>query len=261
MPLATDGIAGRILIGKPLCLCYCTIMRAVLLLLLSCLIAPSPARACDLALALVVDVSGSVDRTEYRIQMDGLAEALRDPLVSEALVRGQSKLMLMQWSGVSRQKITIPWTQVDSFAALDDLAARIQQDRRLWRNYSTALGEALLLALNTFPAAGDCTRRLIDVSGDGPSNEGVEPREVHAALKSQGITVNAIAIEESEPDLTAYFFENVITGEGAFVVTAGGFEDYPEQIRRKLLREVTQRSSQIGPNLPSGAQKVKLGGP
>jgi Ca-activated chloride channel family protein len=57
------------------------------------------------------------------------------------------------------------------------------------------------------------------------------------------VTVNAIAIEESEPDLTAYFFENVIFGEGAFVVSASGFADYPERIRKKLLREVTQQSA------------------
>ncbi|MEM7320981.1 MAG: DUF1194 domain-containing protein, partial [Pseudomonadota bacterium] len=56
-------------------------------------------QACDLALALVVDVSGSVDTNEYRIQMDGLATALRDPIISEALVRGNSQLMLLQWTG------------------------------------------------------------------------------------------------------------------------------------------------------------------
>ena len=57
--------------------------------------------------------------------------------------------------------------------------------------------------------------------------------------------MNAIAIEESEPELTAYFFENVIVGEGAFVVSASGFEDYPEKIRRKLLREVTQQTAEV----------------
>lgn len=53
--------------------------------------------------------------------------------------------------------------------------------------------------------------------------------------------MNAIAIETDETDLTAYFFENVITGPGAFVVTAQGFEDYPEQIKRKLQRETMKQ--------------------
>ena len=90
-----------------------------------------------------------------------------------------------------------------------------------------------------------CTRHLIDVSGDGLSNEGLEPALLHARLREARITVNAIAIEESEPDLTAYFFENVIVGEGAFVVSASGFRDYPEKIRKKLLREVTRQTAGV----------------
>ncbi|MGV6805174.1 MAG: DUF1194 domain-containing protein [Ruegeria sp.] len=202
-----------------------------------------PASACDLALALAVDVSGSVDTSEYRIQMDGLAAGLRDPVVSEALVRAQAQLMLVQWTGTSRQQITIPWTRIDGFQALDDFAEKVAADPRVWRNFSTAIGEALETTLNSFEDVKECKRHLIDISGDGVSNEGVEPTEVHELLRRQGITVNAIAIEESDPDLTAYFFENVIVGEGAFVVSAAGFDDYPERIRKKLLREVTQQTA------------------
>ena len=42
------------------------------------LVAAVPAAACDIALVLAVDVSGSVDRHEYSIQTQGLAEGLRD---------------------------------------------------------------------------------------------------------------------------------------------------------------------------------------
>ncbi len=202
-----------------------------------------PAWACDLALALAVDVSGSVDSSEYRIQMDGLAAGLRDPVVSEALVRGQAQLMLVQWTGASRQRVTIPWTKIDSFVALETFADQVSQDPRVWRNFSTAIGEALEATLLRFDEVAECRRLLIDISGDGVSNEGVEPTQIHGLLKDRGVTVNAIAIEESEPDLTAYFFENVIFGEGAFVVSASGFTDYPERIRKKLLREVTQQSA------------------
>ncbi|WP_170438477.1 DUF1194 domain-containing protein [Ruegeria arenilitoris] len=203
------------------------------------------ASACDLALALAVDVSGSVDSSEYRIQMDGLAAGLRDPVVSEALVRGQARLMLVQWTGTSRQRITIPWTKIDGFDALDAFAAKVSADPRVWRNFSTAIGEALEMTVNSFLEVPECKRHLIDISGDGVSNEGVEPTEIRDLLRRQGITVNAIAIEESEPDLTAYFFENVIVGEGAFVVSAAGFKDYPERIRKKLLREVTRQTADL----------------
>ncbi|SLN50346.1 DUF1194 domain-containing protein [Ruegeria meonggei] len=209
----------------------------------ACLCLTPPAMACDLALALAVDVSGSVDSTEYRIQMDGLAAGLRDPIVSEALLRGEARLMLVQWTGSSRQKITVPWTHIDSFETLDRFADQVARDPRVWRNFSTAIGEALEMTMSSFDSVKNCKRHLIDISGDGVSNEGVEPSELHATLRTKGVTVNAIAIEESEPDLTAYFFENVIVGEGAFVVSATGFADYPERIRKKLLREVTQQTA------------------
>ncbi len=218
-------------------------LTATTLAILTAGAAPAPVRACELALALAVDVSGSVDAREYRIQMDGLAAALRDPVLSEALVRGDARLKLVQWTGSSRQKTTVEWTRIDSFDTLDALADRIAAQPRIWRAYSTAIGEALAYTIRDFDTVADCKRRLIDLSGDGPSNEGVEPTEIHAELRKRGITVNAIAIEESEPDLTAYYFENVIVGEGAFVVTVARFDDYPARIRKKLLREVTQRTA------------------
>ena len=66
---------------------------------------------------------------------------------------------------------------------------------------------------------------------------------MHPALRAADITVNALAIEENEADLTAYFWENLIRGEGAFVVTANRFEDYPDRIRQKLIRETTAQLS------------------
>lgn len=205
----------------------------------------SSAQACDLALALAVDVSGSVDPQEYNTQMVGLAEALRDPIISEALVRADARLMLVQWTGSMRQKVTIPWTRIDGFDALDRFAVGVATDPRVWRNYSTAIGEALSFTADLFTDVRACKRLLIDLSGDGMSNEGALPTEARTHLAAMGITVNAIAIEESEEELTTYFFENVIFGEGAFVETASGFQDYPERIRRKLLREVVIQSAQL----------------
>jgi len=204
---------------------------------------PGAALACDLALALAVDVSGSVDSNEYRLQMDGLAAGLRDPIVSEALVRAQAQVMLVHWSGSTRQVTSIPWTQIAGFGDLEQLARAIEVSPRPWRNFSTAVGEALLHAGAGFAQVPECHRRVIDVSGDGPSNEGVAPAEVQSRLREWGITVNAIAIEATEPELTAWFFENVIRGEGAFVITARDFHEYPSKIRRKLLREVVEQTA------------------
>jgi Ca-activated chloride channel family protein len=210
------------------------------------LLSAVPARACDLALVLAVDVSGSVDSREYGVQMNGLAAALRDSVVSEALVRAEAHLALVQWTGSSRQAVAIDWTRIDGFEAADAFARAVEESPRIWRNYSTAIGEALTFAIPLFGAVPECSRRLIDLSGYGLSNEGLDPTEIRPALREAGITVNALAIEESEADLTDYFFENVIWGEGAFAVTAATFDDYPEKIRRKLLREVTRQTASSG---------------
>ena len=117
----------------------------------------------------------------------------------------------------------------------------IAEDERVWRNFSTAIGEALLYAKDSFDQVPDCRRRVIDVSGDGRSNEGVEPRQVHGQMAAAGIIVNGLAIEESDQGLTSYYRSELITGPGAFAVRAADFEDYPERIKRKLLREVTKQ--------------------
>lgn len=219
-----------------------------LLLFLFLAMMPAPVLACGLALVLAVDVSGSVDQQEYRIQMDGLAAALRDGIVVDALIDQQAQISLIQWSGASRQEQSVPWTPVTTVDDVFRLADVIEAVPRPWRNYSTAIGEALALALASFETLDtkmQCDRRVIDVSGDGRSNEGPPPQDMRLALRRAGITVNALAIEEEGGDLTAYFFENLIEGEGAFVVSANGFMDYPAQIRRKLQRETTKQLSRL----------------
>lgn len=197
-----------------------------------------PATACDLALLLAVDVSGSVDREEYGVQMLGLADAMRDGLIVEALVRQSARVSVLQWSGSSRQKITIPWRQIQTANDVLALANDIERDPRVWRNYSTAIGEAIGAAELAFESASDCERKVLDVSGDGVSNEGIAPEQVKTGLAANGVTINALAIETDQTDLTAYFFESVIAGEGAFVLRSDGFDGYPAAIRRKLRREV-----------------------
>ncbi|MEM9438291.1 MAG: DUF1194 domain-containing protein [Pseudomonadota bacterium] len=210
------------------------------------LLAPFQAVACDLALLFAVDVSGSVDHAEYRVQMAGLAEALGDEQVAEALITGKSALAVVQWTGTSRQRLTVPWTQVTSRAELAAFAARVEEDPRVWRNFSTAIGGALQVAALAFDDAPRCARRVIDVSGDGISNEGPEPRGSQGIMSARGITVNALVIEDATAgDLTGYFYENVITGPGAFVITADGYDEYPDRMRRKLLREVIEVTSAL----------------
>lgn len=216
-------------------------MRAAILS--ATLLFSAPAQACEVALMLAVDVSGSVSPAEYRIQMDGLAAALTDRGIASALVEGQSTLALMQWTGSGRQRIVIGWTQMTDAAAVARFADDVVLAPRVWRNFSTAIGEALALAISAFDDVPDCARRVIDVSGDGPNNEGRLPQALRGVLSEADITVNALVIEENIQGLTRYFEQEVITGQGAFAITANRFADYPAQITRKLYRELTQAVS------------------
>ena len=204
----------------------------------------APAGACDIALVLAVDVSGSVDQNEFAIQMEGLAEGLRDSAVAEALVAGEAAITVLQWTGASRQAVTVPWRQIKSFEDLETLAREIETATRKWRNFSTAIGEALEFSHAQFASAPVCKRKVIDISGDGSSNEGIDPAEIRDALQADGIIVNALVIEGAEPRMTEYFWENVILGPGAFVITANSYEEYPSRMRWKLLKEVTKQISQ-----------------
>lgn len=200
------------------------------------------AEACDVALVLAIDVSGSVDREEYALQARGLAAALGDPIVSEALVSTKATVALLQWSGEPHQEVTVPWTAIGSHEDVERLRARIVAAPRAFRIYSTGIGEAIRVSIDLFASAPRrCKRRIIDVSGDGPSNEGLEPDALRDLLDAVGVSVNGLAILGSEEGIAEYYRDRVIHGPGAFVEVADGFEDFPRAIRKKLLRELAER--------------------
>ncbi len=213
--------------------------------LASLLLTAPAASACDIALMLAVDVSGSVDGREYRIQMDGLAAALTDRSIMGALVASEAQIALMQWTGTGRQSVVINWTEITHADDVHAFAFEVATMPRLWRDFSTAIGEAMALALPYFAIVDECERYVIDISGDGISNEGQAPRDVWPALAAAGVTVNAMVIQDTGFDLTAWFESDVITGPGAFAVTANTFDEYPEQIIRKLYRELTTPISEL----------------
>lgn len=207
-----------------------------------CIAAAGPvAKACDVALVLAIDVSGSVDPAEYRLQSEGLAGAFADTTVRQALIDAEAMVSVLQWSGSGRQHVSVPWTVIGADADIDRLARAAAEAPRAFRNFATGIGDALAAAaalLGEVPAR--CAREVIDVSGDGRSNEGRDVRAMRDALVRAGVQINGLAIETGDGGLTDYYRREVIGGGGTFVMTARDFEDYPRAIRRKLLRELTE---------------------
>ena len=223
-------------------------LKALALALLA--VPVSAAADCRQALLLALDVSGSVDAREYRLQLDGLAAALTDPQVVaalEAMPGAPVRIGVMEWSGLDFQRMIVPWTDVTDQATLFGIVSALRGTTRVVGDYSTALGAALTQGGAEVRAQGDCWRQVIDVSGDGISNVGPQPGTVVAPL--DGITVNALVIGEAVPtagegrspgigELVAYFRAYVLRGEDAFLETAAGFDAFEAAMVRKLLREL-----------------------
>lgn len=202
-----------------------------------------PAVACDLALVLAVDVSGSIDPVEYRFQMEGMADAIEAPAIADALVHGQIALTVIQWSGAGEQKVSLPWTRMLSSQAVSQLADRIRNTPREWNTSKTAIGDLMAFASTIFQPVSDCKRQVVDISGDGQNNDGSETNPQRALVRSMGITINGLAIDRVGRSVTRYFNEHIITGAGAFVITSTGYGDYPRAIEQKLFREIIRPAS------------------
>ncbi|MCG3267664.1 DUF1194 domain-containing protein [Yoonia sp. I 8.24] len=203
------------------------------------LLCASPLAACDVALVLAIDVSNSIDSAEYRLQIDGMADALRDPEIVEALVTGDVAIAVMQWSGADEQQLSIPWTQIRTTFDASLLADRARSIERAYTLSGTAPAEAIYSALDLFASAPACTRQVIDISGDGTPNAGSNVNFARVAATRQDVTINAIAIEFLGLTITRFYNSRVITPEG-FVMTARTHRQYPEAIRAKILREVSK---------------------
>ncbi|MGH1412799.1 MAG: DUF1194 domain-containing protein [Pelagimonas sp.] len=199
--------------------------------------------ACRQALALGLDVSGSVDAGEYRLQLDGLAGALMDPEVAAAfltLPESPARLAIYEWSGPQSQRLLIPWREISEQADLEEVATQLHKTRRALQEPSTALGRAKGFGAALLAQQPSCWRSVLDISGDGESNTGPRPQDVMPS----GITINALVIggdhQETEiSGLSAYFRRYVIQGADAFVEVATGFDDYQAAMSRKLKRELT----------------------
>jgi Ca-activated chloride channel homolog len=196
----------------------------------------------DLALILAVDGSASVTYDEFNLIASGMASALRDAVVVRGLIDGPAKASLgalLLWSGSGQQAVLTEWTQIASPKDATDFADAVDNMSRVIQPGQTAIGEALLAALTLFghlPAQP--ARRVVDVIGDGRSNDGIAPGPIRDRMAGAGITINGLCILHEEPDLLASYTREVIGGPGAFAVTCKTYDDFTEAMRQKLTREV-----------------------
>lgn len=227
-------------------------IRATLLILAATFGAGQSEAQCRQALALGFDVSGSVDAREYRLQLDGLAAALTaDDVRAAFLTQPETpvRLMMYEWSGLSNQRIVIPWTTIRNSDDLDRIAARLlNTPQRSVDDNATAIAAAMMFGATELMRQGDCWQKTLDISGDGPANIGVHPRAVTEETLGD-VTINGLVIGPKSranttknlhnvKSLLTYYSEFVLLGPGAFVETAESHTDFAVAMRRKLIREL-----------------------
>lgn len=216
-------------------------------------LAAQPARAStevDLQLVLAVDVSRSIDEVEAELQRRGYVEALTHDRVIDAVLSGEHKriaLTYVEWAGTHYQTVVIDWTLIDTRAAIRRFAEKLSEAPRQSQSW-TAVGAALAFSAQRYENSGYVSkRRVIDVSGDGRTNDGPPAELVRDKLVAQGIVINGLPVMMNRtnfgrpPDLLLdkYYEENVIGGVGSFMIVAATFDDFGKAVRNKLIREIS----------------------
>lgn len=227
-------------------------IRALPLILGLLLTGTAVSANCRQALVLGLDVSGSVDSREYRLQINGLAAALTHPEVIEVLLAMPAApvhLAIFEWSGPKYQRLLLDWTTISDVATVTRISAQLTSATRSTSPPGTALGNAMQFGAALLAKRPECWKRTLDISGDGKHNMGPHPRDVRDGLQDQSLTLNALVIGADDQgagdlrqveigELSSYFDTWVIAGPGAFVETALGFDDYEAAMVRKLKREL-----------------------
>ncbi|WP_239058283.1 DUF1194 domain-containing protein [Aliiroseovarius sp. PrR006] len=197
---------------------------------------------CRQALAMGLDISGSVDSQEYRLQLDGLAAALESPeVVAKLLASSETviELSIFEWSGPGHQRMLQNWTALTSEAVISRIADRLRRTTRIPVDPSTGLGRAMLYGAELLSQRPDCWSHSLDLSGDGQSNSGPRPQDVRQDPQLRNVVINALVISASVPDrdLTSYFEAYVLHGIGSFTIQARSFEEFETAMTKKILRE------------------------
>jgi Protein of unknown function (DUF1194) len=207
----------------------------------------------DVELILAVDVSYSMDMDELAIQREGYAQAIVSKEFLQALKTGPNgkvAVTYFEWAASSDQKIIIPWRVIDGPETADAVANEIMRTP-IRRASRTSISGAINFAMPLFdenPYRG--LRRVIDISGDGPNNNGGPVVTARDAALEKGIVINGLPIMVKEPSYSTmdienldYYYEDcVIGGPGSFVVAIKDRDKFKEAIRTKLLLEVAGRT-------------------
>src|SRR5579871_3008636 len=241
----------------------CLALCAVILVLVS--IAASaghPARAAgaptpvDAAIVLAADVSRSIDDEEFALERRGYADAIQSQQLLDAISTGPHgaiALAYVEWAGDGEERVVADWAVIRNQADARAFVAAMTASPRSFIG-RTAIGAAIDFSFALFAESGfETSRRVIDVSGDGTSNQGRFVTQSRDAAVGAGAVINGLAIFNRKAAATGgylamhtnppgglaqYYRDNVIGGPGAFVVPIDDFRTFGDAMMRKLVNEI-----------------------
>lgn len=203
----------------------------------------------DLELLLAVDVSGSVDPAEAKLQRAGYVSALTSKPVINAIKSGYLRkiaVAYVEWADSHRQHLVAGWTLIDGEKSAQAFADRLDAAPAA-RGRFTSISAAIDFAMPMFESnAFEGTRRVIDISGDGANNSGAVVTGARDEAIAAGIVINGLPIVNDRPqgfgpqipNLDLYYRNCVIGGPGAFIVVANDFESFAVAVRKKMILEI-----------------------
>jgi hypothetical protein len=204
----------------------------------------------DIALVIATDVSYSVDENEAHFQRQGAIVAFRSPDVVKAIqagALGRIAVAYLDFASYSSNKIIADWHIIHDKASADAFADVLAAAPRTL-GVQTSISSGIEMAEHLLDTSGvAATKRIIDVSGDGPNNEGHLVAKVRDEAVAKGIIINGLPIMTPADqfdiyylaDLDKYYAGCVIGGPGSFIQVAHGFEDLARALRRKLIQEIS----------------------
>lgn len=212
----------------------------------------SPAEAqrktsVDLELSFVVDASGSIDQEEMQLQRQGYASALVNPDVLKAIDSGFLRSIAVSYIEFAADGCIwqwLNWVKISDRASAAAAGAKIVAAPRVFCSGGNAIGDAVAFATkSTLENSFDGTRKVIDVSGDGPDTTGlIAVEDARADALAKGFTINGLVIERpAMPDLPEYYKRSITGGPRSFVIQAKDRRSFADAIVKKLILEIADR--------------------
>lgn len=195
----------------------------------------------DVELQLLIDISGSVSRSEYNLQMQGYKAAFESEDVQNAIINGtngQIAVQLIMWSRDNQQRVMIDWTLIDSVSSADAFALTIDELARPFSSM-TAIGEAITFSYPLFFSNEfESERQVMDISGDGENNNGTPPAGPSQDAIDAGVEqINGIVITTDQNVIDEYA-NDIVNGEGAFLLAPATFNDFQLSVQQKIVSEI-----------------------